>query len=477
MRRLARDERGSVVTIFSFSAMVLAVLTAIVMNQVSFYMAKRKLQSAVDMAAMMIMESGNVTSGAAKALIEGQIGKIANVTLTRGSYTPDAGVTVGNRFVPNDSPLNAVEVTAAIPATEVMLGGMIPDFTINATARAARRTSASITVGSRLVRVEGGLSAALLDALLGYDGKLTVMDYESLVAADVDAAQFLQALNVKADIKALTFDDVLTAPVSVGKIVDAMAATTQEGNVLVLLKKAEPASGNKVLLSKMIDPGSIGGLPIDSLLAGKSFPISVGEVLTASAALSDGDHQVAVNLASVLGDSSIANASLYLGEKPQVLTYLGRAGEGDEVETSQFRLDVGALGFSPLTAVRVDVSLANAEVEIDDIRCKADGSAEVVLKAKTEAASVGVKASLLPRIPVKLGSNESKKVTFTKEDIAAQTYKPVRSGLGLQLGGLSIAQKLLFNPVDKLLETLGLHVAEADVKVTEATCGSVGLVH
>jgi Flp pilus assembly pilin Flp len=28
-----------------------------------------------------------------------------------------------------------------------------------------------------------------------------------------------------------------------------------------------------------------------------------------------------------------------------------------------------------------------------------------------------------------------------------------------------VAQKLLFNPVDDLLEKLGLHVAEADVKV------------
>ena len=46
-----------------------------------------------------------------------------------------------------------------------------------------------------------------------------------------------------------------------------------------------------------------------------------------------------------------------------------------------------------------------------------------------------------------------------------------------ELGSLSVAQKLLFNPVDSLLEKLGLHIAEADVKVTEATCGSAGLVY
>ncbi len=477
-RDLAHDRRGSVVTVFSFSALVLALITAIVMNQVSFYMAKRKLQSAVDMAALMIMKSGDVTTAAARSLIEAQLGaKISSIKVTRGSYDPNAAIPAHSRFVPDGSPHNAVEIKASMPAAEVMFGGMIPDFAIDATARAARRTSATIAVGSRLVRVEGGLSAALLDALLGYKGKLTIMDYEALASADVDVGRFLSALNVTAGIKAVTFDDVLKAPVSVRHVLDAMAATTDDGDVLVLLKKAAPAAGNKVQLSKVIDLGSIGGLPVDDLLAGQTFPVSVGELLTASAALSDGDHQVAVDLASVLGDKSIANASLYVGEKPQVLAYLGRAGENNEVETSQFRLDVGALGLNPLTAVKLDVSLAGAEVEIDDIKCKPDGAAEVVLKAKTEAASVGVKASVLPRIAVKLGKDESKKLTFTRTDIDAQTYKPVRSGLGLQLGGLSVAQKLLFDPVDKLLEKLGLHVAEADVKVIEATCGSVGLVH
>ena len=125
----------------------------------------------------------------------------------------------------------------------------------------------------------------------------------------------------------------------------------------------------------------------------------------------------------------------------------------------------------------MDVSLANAEIAIADISCKADGSAEVIIKAKTEAASVGVKASILPRIPVKLASDQTKKLTFSKADIEAQIYKPVRSGLGLQLGGLSVAQKLLFTAVDKLMEKLGLHIAEADVRVSEATCGEAGLVH
>lgn len=474
MKSFARDRRGSVITVFAFSAMIFAVLTAIVMNQISFYMSKRKLQDAVDMTTLMMMESGVITVANAQTLLEKQMKQpVDNVVVTQGRYSANSSIPEANRFIPNATPYNAVHVSAQIPAEKVMLGGMMADNpTISAAARGARRTTASIVMGSRLVRVEGGLTAALLDATLGYKGRLTVMDYESLIGAKLDVIPFLQALNIKADIKALTFDQVLSAPVSVGHIVGAMAETTSDGAVKALLKTAAPLSSNKVILNQVLDLGSLTGLPVNGILSGGTLPISVGELLGASVALADKDHQVAVDLGAFLGDSSIADVSLDLGEKPRVLDYKGKQDKGAKVSTSQLVLKVGALGL-----VAVDVSLANAKVQIDDIACKADGSGEVVLKATTEAASVGLKAAILPRISVKLGNNETKKLTFTKQDIDAQTYKPVRSGLGLQLGSLSIAQKLLFAPVDGLLEALGLHLAEADVKVVEVDCGSAGLVH
>ncbi len=474
MRSFGKDRKGSVITVFAFSAMVFAVLVAIVMNQVSFYITKRKLQNAVDMTTLMMMESGVITISNAKNLLEKQLNQpIANIVITQGRYSPNSTLEEGNRFIANATPFNALQLTAEVAADKVMLSGMMADNPkISAAARGARRSTASIVMGSRLVRLEGGLSAALLDATLGYKGKLTVMDYESLVSANVDVAQFLQALNVKADIKALTYADVVTAPVRVGQIVDALIATTPTGTVQTLLKKASPVSGtDKVLLSQVLDLGSITNLPINSLLAGEAFPISVGEILGGAVSMADSDHQVAIDLGAAAGGVSLADVSLDLGEKPKVLDYKGRADKGAKVSTSQFSLNIGALG-----ALKVDVTLANAQVQIDDIKCKADGSPEVTLKAITEAASVGVKAPILPRIGVKLGNNEEKKLTFTAADIKAKTYKPVRSGLGLQIGSLSIAQQLLFTPVDALLEALGLHVAEADVKVVEASCGTAGLV-
>ncbi len=477
---MSGDRSGSTVTLFAFCAMILAVMTAIVMNQISFYMDKRKLQGAVDMAALIMMQSGNLDTEHARTLIETQTGKTGiDVFVTRGRYTPDASVAAAQRFDANATPYNAIQVEARLEGDKVMMGGMIPgDVMIGASARAARRQTATMIVGSRLVRVEGGLSAALLDAVLGYKGKLTVMDYNSLASAQVDAVQFLQALNVVADIEAVSFNDVLAADVKLGDVVKALAATTDNGSVSTLLKAGAPAPGlDSLKLSSMIDPGSVGGVPLDALTSGGAFPISVGEVLAGSAALANGDNQVALALGAKLGDASIASVSLDLGEKPQVITYDAWAEKGATASTSQLRLNVGALGTSALNLVAVDVTLASAKVTIADIACQTNGAAQVTVKAVTEAAKVGLKAPLLPKIVIKAGSDEQKTLVFSSSDISSQTWKPVRSGLGLQVGPLSIAQKLLFAPVDALLVKVGLHVAEADVKVIAADCGSAGLVH
>lgn len=471
-----KDRRGGVVILFALSAMVLAVATAMVMNQVSFYTDKRRLQASVDMAALMLMQSGEVTNARATQMVKAQLPTMQGlvVTVTKGRYSPDATKASEARFVANASPWNAIEVNASINGDKVMAAGMMPgNVNISARARAARRQTTTFSVGSRLVRLEGGLSQALLDATLGYNGKLTVMDYNLLAAANIDAVQLLKSLNTQLNLNCATFEDVLNSGVKVGDLAKAMAASTGSSAVKTLLNAANPLNpGDRIKLASLLDLGSIKALPLEGVMAGQTIPINVGELLVASAALSNGDDQVTVNLAKVLGDPSIANASLSIGDKQQLMRFSSYAEVGHEVDTAQLSLKIGALGL-----VAVDVSLASAEVAVDEIACKSDGSAAVTLKAKTEAASVGVKAPLLPKLSIKAGSDETKKVTFTQAEINAQTMKPVRSGLGLQVGPLSIAQKLLFQPVDDLLEAVGLHVAEADIKVIEASCGKPGLVN
>lgn len=476
---LIGDKRGSVVTLFGLSAMVLAVLTAVVINQVTFYLEKRKLQSATDLAALMLMRSGEVTEARALEILEAEIGnhKDMTVKVTRGHYTPDAAKAANHRFVAGVTPFNAVQVDANLPTSGRMMDGLLQENLVQrASAVAASRQAATLEVGSRLIRLEGGLSQAVLDSLLGYNGKLTVMDYNALASAQVDAVSFLKVLNTKANLNAATFDDVLDANVTVGQVVQALAATTGSPTIsATLLKATKLGSTTKFKLADLISIGSLGGLPLDSL-SGGSVPVSIGDVVTGAATLSDGDHQVALDLSALSKSNPIANVSLDIGEKPQLLHYDAYASPSNSVSTSQFKLAIGALGKAPASILAVNVNLASATVKLDGIHCAADGTASVTLKANTPAASADIKAPLLPALNVAVGSNEQKTLNFSAAEIAAQKWKPTRSGLGVQVGKLSLAQKLLSGPVDTMLTDLGLNVAEADVKVIDVDCGAAGLV-
>jgi uncharacterized membrane protein len=478
--RLIRARSGSAVTIFAFSTMIIAVMTAVVMNQVSFYMGKRRLQTAVDMAALIMVQSSKLDAANAAKLIGEQLGVAEGVdaVVVSGRYTADASKAPDARFVANAKPANAIRVEASLPATKTMMTGKLgDDLTLTATALAARRQTTTLAVGSRLVRLEGGVTSALLDATLGYKGKLTVADYNSLASAKVDAVTFLKALNVKADLDAVTFNDVLGANVKVGDVVQVLAASTDSGAAASILAKAAPATGSKAFkLGTIVNLGAIGALPLDALTSGAAFPLNVADVLTGAVSLSDADHQIALNLGAALGDASIADVSLDVGEKPQLMQYSAYAEPGAKLSTSQVKLNIGALGLVPINVLKVDVALASAEIEVDQIKCRADGKADVTVKAVTTAANVGVKALVLPKLNVKLGGAEQRTLSFSPAEIESQTAKSVRSGLSLQVGTLTVAQKLLIAPVDALLGTLGLHTAEADVKVVDADCGSAGLV-
>ena len=54
-----------------------------------------------------------------------------------------------------------------------------------AEATAARQDMVSFAIASRLVRLEGGYSGAVLAALSGYSGAISVMDYRALADARV----------------------------------------------------------------------------------------------------------------------------------------------------------------------------------------------------------------------------------------------------------------------------------------------------
>ena len=89
------------------------------------------------------------------------------------------------------------------------------------------------------------------------------MDYNALLDANVSMFDFLNALSTELDVSAGTYSDVLGADATVGDVLDAVAAVSQQsGNDAAaaaarLLKSQSNAASLAVPLSQMIARGSM----------------------------------------------------------------------------------------------------------------------------------------------------------------------------------------------------------------------------
>jgi len=99
---------------------------------------------------------------------------------------------------------------------------------------ASAQPQAAFSVGSRLASLNGGILNALLGGLLGGNISLSVMDYNSLVSADVDVLSFTDALATQLHLTGVSYSDVLASicarscltRASISRLCPAPATTT-----------------------------------------------------------------------------------------------------------------------------------------------------------------------------------------------------------------------------------------------------------
>ena len=72
----------------------------------------------------------------------------------------------------------------------------------------------------------------MLGGMLGTTLSLSVMDYQALIDAHIDAFDFLNALATRLDLTGVTYDSVLSGNVKVADIVAAMLSAQQAANGL-----------------------------------------------------------------------------------------------------------------------------------------------------------------------------------------------------------------------------------------------------
>lgn len=405
--RFGRDERGNMAILFSTAATFLMMFCAFAIDEASLYLERRQAQSAVDLAAITAArDPARAFAMARTVLLDAGVIKPTDtaeslsdpasqtrLTVQAGAYSADPNLRPGARFVTGSGGVNAVRVHFVKKGT-VFFGQMWsdgPSMTVESLASATPQVSFS--VGSRLLSLQEGLGNLVLNRLLGANVSLSAVSYDGILNARVGLFRFLDELAQELNVTAGTYDQLLTQKADHGVLAKALAEslTGAERTAAMALAIALGENG-QVPLNKLFDLGDLGRLQVGSeggnLIS--MAKLSAMELLTASAALSDGTHQVALNLgANVPGLTSLA-VKLAVGEPPQNATWFGIGPSGTLVRTAQVRLKLTAnlLGGPVLLGAGVKVPLyleiAAADASVISATCPAgnnsNGSAVIGVK-------------------------------------------------------------------------------------------------
>jgi uncharacterized membrane protein len=414
-------QRGGVALMFAASVFVLFGFGAMAIDVGSFFYEKRRLQTANDLAALAAASDLPRARTAAQASA-GQNGFAAGAvgTVQHGIYTADARLPVAERFVQSPSTTaNAVRVEMQTVTPMILgrvlesstktlqppTGQIVPasrsggDVLIRSGAIAFQDAQAAFAIGSRLVRLEGGVLNALLGSLLGGSISLSVMDYEALVKARVDLFDTSRHLATRASLTAVTFDDVLKANVRLGDVLDAAVdaarihptSSTAATAALARIAAAHKGSSRTVDMPALVSFGSFGEKP----LSGPNpiaASLSALDLVSALAQISNGTRQIDVALALNIPGIAAASLKLGIGERP-VGTSLVSVGRPEaQVHTAQTRLlltiDLVGSGTASLVRLPLYLELAAATARLSAIQC---GSSDV----STTRVTLGVKPALV----------------------------------------------------------------------------------
>ena len=521
MRPFLQDERGGVAIMTSAFAGVMLVLAALAVDLGSIFLQSRKLQGAVDLAAMAAAADLPHAEAAARATLvsNGWTGPI-ELVVEPGVYAADPAKAAKTRFAAAAAPANAVRVRAKVE-TPLYFGAAIlgkPTTPIARVGTASRPGLATFSIGSRLAALDGGVANALLSGLTGSSVKLSVMDYNALATADVNLLTYVSALSTEAHLQGVSFDEVLQADISTGKALSILADQLGEQGAVAAsqaLRKISIAAGNSrmVDLDRLLDLGPYAAQ--DYSLGGAAVKVSALDLTNAMLALAQEGRQVKLDLGTTIPGLGKTTVWLAIGERPNQSPWLAVTDRGEPViRTAQTRLYIetdltpagGVLGSAGVGAVRLPVLIeaASGEARLSAIRCPAE-EVDLAVRPSIGSAAIGdidlaklsdfkheltiapaeivslllVKATAAAK--VKIGGTSWRTVTFSKADIEARTVKTVSTtdavgtlvatllgdteinvtlaGLGLGTGGLTNA----------LASTLSVAGAPLDLLVNQLT--------
>lgn len=534
-KKFGRSTRGNFATMFALVLPVGLAAAAFAVDEGSLYVERREAQSLTDLAAIygaaniakadaavLKVFSNNGQGGVSLATDLGTLPTMAGfnqVRVEKGRYAPDPAVAAGQRFVVDATPYNAVRVTFRKDGTTYFSNLVTGQRTIVTTAVASAPAEAAFSIGSRLVSVDTQQSALLnplLGGLLGTNLALKAMDYNALLATDVNALQFMDALATELKLTAGTYNDLLATDASVGQIVSALIASTKDPSADVALQKllgAKIPTTLKVPLSHFVDLGQIGKLALGHGASAFDAKVGLMEIIGAAAAIANGKNQVATDLSTGVPGLLAVKLNLAIGEPPQGGTWFAIGEAGKIVRTAQTRLQIeatvggaggllgGVLGATIKLPLYVEVAYAEGQLKSVSCPTGKPASAVVTVAAKPGIAEVWlgeinpadlkvftkepvvkpaelvnvnavglIKVEVNGSANVDIGNTTPKTLTFNKNEIDNRTIKSVSSSNLTQSLTASLIKNLT---LDANISLLGIGIgillpSEAAVKTAVA---------
>ena len=538
MRRFLAHRGGSVALLAAVGFAVVLGVAALAVDIGSAYLAKRRLQTATDLAALAAASDLARAGDAAGA----NLARNADATLSTvevGTYLADPALPPAARFSPGGAAPNAVRVASRGSAPKYFARAFADAaaFGLSARATAARADFAAFAIGSRLARLDGGVANAVLGGLLGANLSLTLLDYRALAGLKIDLGRFAERLAVRIGSPDASFETLAAARVRVS---DAFAALDEAARAELRADAAGLAALAAVVraTASSIDRISVG--PLLALGPAAKRPVGTGTLVTAGLSGLDGVSALAqaagrglsvrLNLGAATGLGAVT-ADLVLGEAPAGSGFVTVGAPGASVRTAQARLliNVDLLGSPGTVKLPLVLDVAYGRATLTALRCDADGRPSVTLGVQpgvVEAWIGSISAADLANLAVRpnpqrqalldlgeikvsgraralVGSQAAQAVTFGAADVAAGTAKTTTTGelaaallaalsrdlrldvsvggLGLSVGAetvvtdrLAAAAGALDALLTGLLATLGL--GQADTWVTGVRCGGPVLV-
>jgi uncharacterized membrane protein len=373
-----------------------------------WFVQRRALQTVTDSAALA---ASPYASNPATARAQAETILTANgydpaatiASVQTGWYCQDATIAVANRFQATrcasdlaSAPANAVRLKtkgdAPLILSKVVAGQGVNSYAIGLSATAARINQAGMEAGVGTVQLSAGMANAALTALTGGSGvNLTLLQYQGLAGAHVDALDMLDALALKANVTAGTYDQLLNSDVSVGAVLDAAAQVLAEhGQVagaaaaiqgLQVIKSQIPGDPT-IKLGKLIDLGIWDTLKVgrgDDSPSALRAGLNVYQLATFALQLANGAHAVAIP-SSTLGVPGLVSLGLQaMAIEPPQEAYFAYGPAGVSVHSAAVRVKLG-LSLLNTTYLGSGVQLplyleiAGGDASLTGISCSGDQS-------------------------------------------------------------------------------------------------------